>query len=473
MPCHLVNLPTELQLKIINELRKDVNAEGIEDDYDEERRGKSDEKQESKESQSMHCRILDLMNWSCTASYYRDLLAPYIFESVKIRNTEASGRSVMALSKSSHSKHVKKLLYVGWTSGEAEDSDSEEGCLDTSSFLSEDTSSILSKLSCFPSLEALSIQFPYSYSDYTDWDEELDLTNSEEPDDVVRSKEDGAAWRALMAKSWNALIQNQEPKFRSLEIRQLRPIRVSTFNDPAFHDFLGQFERFELSIYGADNGAGWNINKNEIYETFMPKLDEYFFNHLISVTDLVFKASANGPLGLEEGNSHIRLALNRNHMPALQKVYLEYILVGPELIDFVIGHKETLKSLTMRRCSADMYGGTNDIPWKTFFDSLRNAKPQKLRHLELLFDKVPLTREDNFDLEEDEAKVPAEVKQVRQILANDTSRRIFPYTYLDDKYGFIAGVDDENLAAFQRGDDQASYDRLMELINANARNQAG
>ena len=469
MPYDLTDLSTELHLKIVDELRSDVAAEEIQDDREEDPYDYNaetfDEKQERKKNASKYNRVRDLLNWSCTSHFFRELLAPYVFETIRLRNTDSSGSSVTSLSQSKHNQYVKELIYIGSAPGDAHVE--EEAYSDTEAILPENVSSILSGLNCFPSLETLSIEFPYHFADYDEWDEGLDLCAEEESDEDVKTAESEIAWRALMARTYTALIQNKGTNLKSLEIKKLGPMKVSTFNDPAFHQFLGQIERFTLSIYGEDNGAGWQINKVEHYIALMSKLDTYFFNHLTSCTYLTLEAPEEGPLGLE-GMNHIPLALKKDQMPVLKTIYLKYVLVGQELIDFLAGHSKTLETLTLRQCSAEPEGlADNGITWKTFFDGLYEAEFEKLYQLSLLYNTIPLTSEECNGKAEDEEKVSAEVKKARQILKDDSNRRLFPYISIDDKYGMIFELEGENLASFRKGEDQAAYDRLMCSVRAN------
>ena len=283
----------------------------------------------------------------------------------------------------------------------------------------------------------------------------------------MKQAEGEIAWRALMAETWKALANNQDTKLKTLGIKKLGPINISTFSNPEFHRFLGQFERFHLSIYGEDDGAGRRINQGEPYETLMAKLDIYFFDHLTSVTDFVLKAPEEGPLGLN-GQSYVVLALKRDQMPALKTIYLEYLIVGEVLVDFLVCHEKMLESLRMKNCSADVSGlAVNGLPWSNFFGALNQARFKRLVQFELLPDRVPLTSEECFGRREDERKVPSEAKQARQILKDDPSRRLFAYTTRDDKYDMVFEDDKENVAAFNRGKDQAGFDKLMKKIEIN------
>ncbi|KAG6995744.1 hypothetical protein G7Y79_00042g078490 [Physcia stellaris] len=466
MACQLLELAPELQLKIANTLLSDISANETTDDvdgtYDLNDEG-PDEKLERKKRGSCNHRMRDLMRWSCTSRFFRDLFAPHIFHSIRLRNTDRNGSSVVAVAQSQHSRHVKELIYVGNAPGEAHKG--EERYSNTKRILPESVSSILSDLGSLPNLQTLSIEFPYQFTVWDEWEDFLGEYEKEETDEKVQAAEETIAWRALMANTWNALLTNRDIKVKSLIIKKLAPIKVSTFDNPAFHSWLGQFESFNLSIYGQVDGAGWRINRNWCYLRMMSRLDGYFFNHLTSVTDLVVKAPSEGPLGLE-GINHISLGVYKDQMPALKNLHLDYIFISPELIDFFLGHDKTLESLSMRNCSADL-GTSNGIPWYRFFDTLHDANLTKLRNLEILPKNAPLIDESGYRTVEDDENLPAEVKEARRALEDDPARRSFMYTRLEDVWGFLRMVEEENLAAFQSGRDQASYDRLMEKIKIN------
>lgn len=262
-----------------------------------------------------------------------------------------------------------------------------------------------------------------------------------------------------------------------LEIRQLFWKKVSSFSQAPFHDFLSHLEQFTLSIHGEDNGAGWNLNISQEYSALMRKLDEYFFDHLANVTILSIKAPEEGPLGLafepgpseQEETRHAPLTLKADQMPLLTTLHLDYIFASPELINFLVGHRDTLEKVILRRCYASIGGvAYNGIYWSEFFNSLSSACPAKLRCFELVDSKVPLTSDEEFGSEENEEEVPDEVREARTILQQDPGRRLFPYAYLDDKYGNIFFDEEKVLASFLKGEDQRNWDRLMELVERNA-----
>ncbi len=446
---------------IIEELLRDEDIEAHANDGkkdNDDHKGKKDE-----EIKIYH----DLITWSCTSSYFRNLLAPYIFKTAKLVNDEKSGSSLNSVAKSPHNVHIKELHFIGSALGDAHSEDA--AFSDTERILPGSVHALLCDLQRFPSLERLIIKFDYNFENIDEWIEGMDLCAEEETPEQVLKAEASAAWRALMSRTYSALTKNKSPHFKHLEIRQLIWKQVSTFSDPAFHHFLSHFEQFTLSIHGEDNGAGWKSNKTAEYPALMGKLDEYFFNHLAKITSLSVIAPEEGPLGLE-GMSHAPLSLKTDQMPLLKALHLEYIFASPELIGFLVGHKDTLEELTLRNCYASPEGlAENGIYWSQLFTSLLSACPAQLRRFELGGSEMPLTHEECFGREENEEEVPDDVREARTILQQNPRRRLFPYAILDDKYGMLFHNEEDNLASFLRGEDQGSWDRLMELVEGNAK----
>ena len=106
MHCSLVEMSDELHLKVIHELLKHdqlLHDKSIEPDPHQDNQDRDDEFQYHP----------DLMNWSCTSRYFRNLLAPYIFREIKLRNDEKSGASVAAVLKGPHGDLVKEIYFLG------------------------------------------------------------------------------------------------------------------------------------------------------------------------------------------------------------------------------------------------------------------------------------------------------------------------------------------------------------------------
>lgn len=118
MQCFLLDLTTELKLMIIDELlwykAPTYNPYSIKS-YDVAPYFNKFSDEESEKRFDRDTRIhRNFINWSCTSSFFRNLLALYIFKNVKLVNSQKSGSSLTAIVKSTHNTHVKELHFVGF-----------------------------------------------------------------------------------------------------------------------------------------------------------------------------------------------------------------------------------------------------------------------------------------------------------------------------------------------------------------------
>lgn len=480
MSFSLVNLSDELHLKIIYELLKHdefLHEKSLEPDPHQDRQDRDDEFQYHR----------DLMNWSCTSVYFRNLLAPYILKTVKLRNDEKSGASVDAILKSRHGDLVKEMYFLGtippgMANPDGDDKDDEplaEGFYKNPEEAEEENErpimitlppvvdTLLSHLHQFPNLESLSIGFTYPYeSPFDEYHEAEGIMDNENP-------EAARAWKALMTTTYATLLRNKAPQLRAVEIRKFVWTFTEPYESPNFHNFLSQVEHFSLSVRGGENGAGWCVNTCDGYLECVARLDDLFFDHLASATTLTLRAPVEGPIGLE-GMRHARLALKKEQMPLLKSLHLEHIFICQELVDFVIGHTNTLEQLTLRDCNSSVNGlqDNDGFYWNHFFDALHAADLKGLSHFEISPHNAPLTMEEatdrDFNRSPQERAEPDNVQEIRRVLSADAKRRVFGYAVLDDKYGACDIDEEENHAAFERGEDQVAFDRLMANVNANA-----
>ena len=327
---------------------------------------------------------------------------------------------------------------------------------------------ILSDLHRLSNIESLSIGFTYPYESVFDeyYDNEgLDMSGDPEP---------ARDLHALMTKTYDTLLRNKRLQLRAVEIRKFVWIFTDPYESQNFHDFLSQVEHFALSVRGGDNGAGWCVNTCDEYLDCVARFDELFFDHLASATKLTLKAPYQGPIGLD-GWRHARLALRKKQMPLLKSLHLEHIFICRELVGFVASHADSLEQLTLHDCNGrpNLSQDSNDgFCWNQFFDALRSADLKHLSCLEIRPLYVPLTFEEKYEspsspLQTQRAE-PENVQQIRRMLNADPRRRVFGYATLDDKYGHCFIDDEGNVAAFERGEDQLAFDRLMGNVNANA-----
>lgn len=83
---------------------------------------------------------------------------------------------------------------------------------------------------------------------------------------------------------------------------------------------LSHFEQFTLSIHdGKGSLPGWKLDLLGGSQSLEGKLDQYFFNHLASVTTLSLKDLQDKPLELS-GRMHGPLILKVNQMPSCEEV---------------------------------------------------------------------------------------------------------------------------------------------------------
>ena len=480
MHCSIVDLSDELLLKIIQELLKHaelLHQKSLEPDPNQGYQDRDDEFQHHRH----------LMNWSSTSSYFRNLLAPYIFRSIKLRNDEKSGASVDALLKSPHGDLVKEIYFLGTIPpGTADpddnneddeplaegfhqgiDDDDEEEEKSITITLPPVVDTLLSDLDQFLNLESLSIGFTYPYENaFDEYYDAEGIMDNENP-------EAARALKALMTTTYTTLLRNKVPQLRAVEIRKF----VWTFTEPyeseSFQDFLSYVEHFSLSVRGGNNGAGWCVNTCDGYLECVARFDELFFDHLASATGLTLRAAHEGPIGLE-GMRHARLALEKEQMPLLKSLHLEHIFICQELVDFVTSHSDTLEQLTLQDCHSSVNGlQDNDaFYWNHLFDALHSADLKRLSHLEIRPFNAPLTFEEamerNYHRVPTEQVEPDNVQQIRRVLSTDVRRRVFGYATLSDKYGDCDEDEEETQAAFERGEDQVAFDKLMGNVRANA-----
>ncbi|KAI9796675.1 MAG: hypothetical protein M1833_006015 [Piccolia ochrophora] len=161
-------------------------------------------------------------------------------------------------------------------------------------------------------------------------------------------------------------------------------------------------------------------------------------------------------------------------MPLIKSVVLQNIIICPELVDFCVGHSHTLESISFLECFGCVSETDRPYHWHELFNALLNAKPRRLRQFEVMPFDIPL--ENEFWLEETPEKIRKTrelLGKIRELLGTEPNPRLFAYKWLDRKYGAVRRDDDENRRAFLKGQDHASYLKLMDLINTNATEHRG
>ncbi|UKZ80839.1 hypothetical protein TrVFT333_008604 [Trichoderma virens FT-333] len=374
----------------------------------------------------------DKIRLSATCKHYRAQLAPEIFKTIRLTNDERVAQSALAAIEA-HGEYTTRIEFKGHCEY---DSDRTEPALPPAA-----AKVLQGHLT--PNLRTVSLGFTFDFEDGDEWDEghpdasggmSIYLFEGEESEEYVRERERTWQWRALMNETWQALIANIH--VRELILDKLIPKWTSTFRTEEFRRLLSRLEFATFNILGTDNGAGWKTN-----------------------TD---------PLGLE-GFRHIPLALKPEDLPLLESLKLMRCFVGPELVSFIRGHKQVLKSLDVKECVSAGESGSadNGISWAEFLDQVYEAKPA-LTELIAGGGRAPLTREEEFTPDYQFKDEPEDIQEIRRKLKADPRLRLFGYGSLDDKYGMFFLDEDANEEEFKSGNDQKAFDRLMGLVNQNA-----
>lgn len=299
----------------------------------------------------------------------------------------------------------------------------------------------------------------------TPWDILFGAEEANGVDKAAQAKV-SAAWLALMTRTYSALIQKNSPHFKHLEHRQFILKKISIFSNAAFHSFLGHLEQLTISLCRGDILGEWIPDVIPDYSVVITKLDENFFKHLAKATNLSIKAQKEAPLG-PEGRYHASLIRQAHRIPMLSTLNLDNIFVSRDLINFIVGHKNTLVEVNLNTCYADptLFGTDRDINriyWSELFTSVVSACPEKLRRFALISCEMPFPEEEPLD---DIDK--KEIDKVRNILQQDPGRLFFAYAFLDGLEGKLVYDNEMGFAQFLRGWDQQSLDQLMTLVERN------
>ncbi|KAF2249369.1 hypothetical protein BU26DRAFT_551121 [Trematosphaeria pertusa] len=209
----------------------------------------------------------------------------------------------------------------------------------------------LSNLPRFPKLERLSVEFPFGDEAITNG-----FYHAEAPEEPaqIEEREQRAGWRALMRNTYAAISSNGPGVVKGLSLRNIVAKESMAWITPGWRGFLGGLERFELSLRGGENGAGWCMSTNEGYQDFVGALGRLFFNHLGGATHLTGCFTDEGPAGINE----IRLTalpFHAGQMPRLQHISLSYVFICPPFLTLLNSHAETLRSVRLEKCFA-IYG---------------------------------------------------------------------------------------------------------------------
>jgi hypothetical protein len=406
-----------------------------------------------------------LCEWRCTCSFYRDMLAPYVLETVSLlnhldedddsdydddisygtsncrrRNNDDCASTLLELAGRPYAKHVKKLVYTGF-------SERNDSYRSIRKVFPSRVGVILSNLGQFGGLSSLAVTCLTNLSlsgYYDDWGTPL-LSKAE-----AVAAETSDTGRYLIHRTYKFLSKNMDHRIKTLKIRDLEPQDVSAFYSEDFHRFLHNIQAFELSFRGIEDI--YHDRTDDRYRNYASRLRLYFFDNLRNVLDFAFVANKNGP---------VKMTMFRymtDSMPLLNRVHLEWILICPGLVDFLVAKSTTLESISLHNCSGPSASVNSlGITWRELFRKVSNAKPSKLQMFTVKpYRVVP-------DLLYNGSVSPENM----EILTNDLERRQFHYADIDRGEACVRDDVEEMVDSFIQGEDHRAYEELMVIVRAN------
>lgn len=419
-----------------------------------------------------------------TCTSLRNIVGPQVYRKLYLTNTEPCGESVELIANGPFRSTVKEIVFVGRAPGQQED-----GFNDVDRIMPQIVEDILSHLlEHFPHLESLNVGFAFDLNDYDKWDiwpweDFMDAENEAQISDA----EVNQAWRALLNKTWAAIAHSGSSGVKHLKMRHFVPKMASIYSSPPLREFLGGIERFEMSLWGMDNGAGWHSSTMDGYLDGLNHLDDIFVG-LTNCQDFALQASEYCYVGLE-GMRHTPLRLLPPHMPHLKRLTLHHCFASPELIEFFKEHREVLEEVHLHNCSASPPSGNgladNGIEWAELFETMLGMT--KLKTVEVLPAELPYSYEMQFGHAPRWAENTEQIEEVKTALSTGQGdRRMFMYgtgnlvltdhneivdvltvIKVSDKYG-VHDEDEETIRGkFLELRDQEAWDKLLAVVQRN------
>ncbi|KAH7313544.1 hypothetical protein B0I35DRAFT_435420 [Stachybotrys elegans] len=405
--------------------------------------------------------LQDKLRFSATCKLYRTHFTPQLFETISFTNDNVIAQSALAAVKA-HGAHTTRIEFVGRAEPSKE--------FATPVLLAATLDLLTGRHT--PNVHTVQVDFDFNFDEDDDWDNNPNAPMNEsiyvfaaiETDDYFQESEKKWNWRSLMNETWRALLGNHHVK--TLIVKRFVPKWTTAFKTKEFQLFLGNLESATFEILGGDNGAGWRANTVWGYCEFLSNdFGHVFFRHMHKLKQLEFFASPEGPLGLQ-GHRYIPLAIQQDDMPLLQSLKLVNCFIGPELVSFIQGHAQVLRTLHLDECMGSD-AAIDSMSWAQFFSQVYNSK---VAIAELLVENamVPLTSDERWGSAQHGPEEPVEIQEIRRKLKAQPELKLFGYKFLDEKYGICFDDEGLNASSFTAGNDQRAYDRLIGLVKQNA-----
>ncbi|EWG48811.1 hypothetical protein FVEG_08473 [Fusarium verticillioides 7600] len=279
----------------------------------------------------------------------------------------------------------------------------------------------------------------------------------------VQRKEQTYSWRAALRDMYRD-IATLSP-VDELTISNFLPRKTSFWEDKKWAEFLGRLKKLTLNTYGGNNGAGWQVNTLPGFHAFFNELSAKVLGHANALEYFKLKTHDDGFLG-GAGSLYIPPGC----MPALRSLHVDGIAVTSVLTDYLKEVNGTLSKLCITECVAfasDPNG--DDAPrWADLWRAARQALKAPAEVICVPTKERPIT-EDEGDYYGDEVYVPPAdeddtIKSWRRKVKEEEGLCIWPYGWLDEKYGSIYPDHEVNLERLESWEDNQEFNLLMEEV---------
>jgi hypothetical protein len=319
---------------------------------------------------------------------------------------------------------------------------------------------VLSNLQHFACLRTLSIRFSTNF-DKAPWLMNDEWRASSASSEEVLAAETRDLVHSLMNQTYGVLSRNVKHRIIALQLRDMKSVEVSAFHSEAFHIFIHSIQRFELSMKSYEPYYEGHLR-------FTSRLGLYFFDHLQSVVDFASKVTQCDTIGIPESR-YESLILSRHHLPFLKRLRLDWVFIGPSLVEFLVRKSATLECISLHECSARVRHasirghdlGEHGVHWRELFTGISDAKPSRLRQFIL----TPHITVHNVALAVSKGRIPSEDSEAVQ---GYPENRSFSYVYFNWEQGGMCLDRQKFIQSSVHGDDQKAYESLMETVGANA-----
>lgn len=419
----------------------------------------------------------DLKNLSCTSKLIRDNLIRILFTNLAITCPLASDKGLDAFINKWGGLVSRVHLHLRLIPNTSDEDD-----ITIPSLWGTPPSKMLKKIvqgQLLPHIDTLSVRFdPEQFESTGSWDgdgwwgDPSDLGTIytfEESEDQERTLQQEAEfiWRAQYTEFFKDVSANQN--IRHFTISNLLPRNSSVWETQEWKTFLGRLEEFDVSVFGGDNGAGWRANSLPGFAESIESLPNYFMQHATNVVRLRIEAHPWGLFGCA-GDCGIRLPLRSDNFPSLRSLTLKNVLIGIELIEFLMSHGDSLKELTMVDCMC-VEGWPRDATpaWANLWQTLRVDCSNISKVSVVQTQTPPLAHMEGFEGYEPSPDSESASK-IRKMLKEDESLVLWRYVAVNTKYGMVFEVEERNILCFEAGEDQKEYSMLLDVIRERNKN---